>query len=244
MAVSDKNRWSTRVDLVERLDFRQKVERSLALIKKAYDSFGDKLVVANSLGKDSMVVWHLAKRISPEIRGFIFTTRFKPAETMKFIQLHVSMYPELWVYENDCVIASQLYKTEPNRCCELLKVEPTRKAIMEMKAKCWVTGLCCTEGRTRTHFDELEERDHGLVKLNPILIWQEREIWQYIAIYKVDVNPLYAKGYRSLGCEPCTRIASGSDERAGRWADTSKCGGECGIHTRPLKLAGCKKPLS
>ncbi len=101
---------------------------------------------------------------------------------------------------------------------------------------CWVTGLRCTEGRTRTDFQEVEERDKGLIKLNPILIWYEREVWQYLALHQVPVNPLYVKGYRSLGCEPCTRISTGLDERAGRWVGTSKCGGECGIHTRPLKI--------
>ena len=50
----------------------------------------------------------------------------------------------------------------------------------------------------------------------------------------MPVNPLYAEGYRSLGCAPCTKIAQGADERAGRWIGTSKCGGECGIHTKPL----------
>jgi phosphoadenosine phosphosulfate reductase len=57
----------------------------------------------------------------------------------------------------------------------------------------------------------------------------------YLALYQVPVNPLYKAGYRSLGCEPGTQIESGEDERAGRWIGTSKCGGECGIHTRPLK---------
>jgi phosphoadenosine phosphosulfate reductase len=104
-----------------------------------------------------------------------------------------------------------------------------------MNVKCWVTGLRCTEGRTRTDYQEIEERDKGLIKLNPILLWHEVEIWQYIALNKVPVNPLYAKGYRSLGCAPCTQIATGPNERAGRWVGTSKCGGECGIHTRPLK---------
>jgi phosphoadenosine phosphosulfate reductase len=73
------------------------------------------------------------------------------------------------------------------------------------------------------------------MKLNPILLWHEREVWQYLAIHRVPVNSLYAEGYRSLGCAPCTRIAQGPDERAGRWLGTSKCGGECGIHTRPLR---------
>jgi phosphoadenosine phosphosulfate reductase len=102
--------------------------------------------------------------------------------------------------------------------------------------QCWVTGLRCTEGRTRSDYQEVEERDRGLIKLNPILLWREREVWQYLALYAVPVNPLYREGYRSLGCAPCTRISSGEDERAGRWIGTSKCGGECGIHTRPLRV--------
>ncbi|MFH1247955.1 MAG: hypothetical protein V1490_02245, partial [Candidatus Omnitrophota bacterium] len=64
--------------LVETLNFKQKVERSLCLIKEAYEKYGDGLVVANSLGKDSVTVWDLAKKVSPNIRGFIVTTRFKP----------------------------------------------------------------------------------------------------------------------------------------------------------------------
>jgi len=222
-------------DLVENLNFAEKVERSLDLIENAHRAYGNRLVVANSLGKDSCVVWHLAKRVDPDIRGFIITTRFKPAETKQFMREMVEWYPDLRVFHNDVDIAEKLYKTDPDKCCELLKVRPTRRAVEEMNVGCWVTGLRCTEGRTRTDFDEIEERDKGLVKLNPILLWKEREIWQYLALHQVPVNPLYAEGYRSLGCEPCTNIVSGGDERAGRWIGTSKCGGECGIHTRPLK---------
>ena len=222
--------------LVESLNFKQKVDRSLALIEHFYAKYGDALVVANSLGKDSVAVWHLAKRVSPDIRGFIVTTRFKPPETKQFMVEQVAKYPELKVYSNDVEIPDKLYETDPDRCCDLLKVEPIRRAVEEMNVKCWVTGLRCTEGRTRVDFLEVEERDQDLLKLNPILIWHEREIWQYLALHKVDVNPLYGEGYRSLGCGPCTSITTDPDERAGRWIGTSKCGGECGIHTRPLKL--------
>lgn len=222
--------------LVDGLNFAQKVDRSLGLIREAYEQFGERLVVANSLGKDSCVVWHLAKRVSANIRGFIITTRFKPPETKQFMRETVERYPELQVFWSEVEIPDRLYETDPDRCCELLKVEPTRRAIAEMNVACWVTGLRCTEGRTRTDFQEVEERDPGLIKLNPILIWHEREIWQYLALHQVPVNPLYALGYRSLGCAPCTRITSDADERAGRWVGTSKCGGECGIHTRPLQV--------
>jgi phosphoadenylyl-sulfate reductase (thioredoxin) len=222
--------------LVDGLNFAEKVDRSLALIAEAHAEFGDRLVVANSLGKDSCAVWHLAKRVSPDIRGFIITTRFKPKETVAFMHEVVAQYPELRVYSSDEPIPERLYETDPDLCCELLKVEPTRRAVRELHVACWVTGLRCTEGRTRTDFQEIEERDEGLIKLNPILIWHEREVWQYLALHQVPVNPLYAQGYRSLGCAPCTQIAAGADERAGRWIGTSKCGGECGIHTRPLQV--------
>ena len=222
-------------ELVETLNFKEKVDRSMALIKEAYEKYGDGLVVANSLGKDSVAVWDLAKRVNSKIRGFIVTTRFKPEETVKFMHQVVAQYPELKVYKNDSKIPDRLYETNPDKCCDILKVEPVKRAVKEMNVTCWVTGLRCTEGRTRTDFKEVEERDKGLIKLNPILIWKEREVWQYLALNEVKVNPLYGKGYRSLGCAPCTKITNEEDERAGRWIGTSKCGGECGIHTRPLK---------
>lgn len=221
--------------LVETLNFKEKVQRSLSLIKEAYKKYGDSLVVANSLGKDSVAVWDLAKNASPDIRGFIVTTRFKPKETIKFMDDTVAQYPELKIYKSDVKIPDNLYETDPDKCCDLLKVEPVKRAIEEMRVKCWVTGLRCTEGRTRTDYKEVEERDKDLIKLNPILIWKEREVWQYLALYGVKVNPLYGEGYRSLGCAPCTKITNEDNERAGRWIGTSKCGGECGIHTRPLK---------
>jgi phosphoadenylyl-sulfate reductase (thioredoxin) len=225
--------------LVKTLHFAEKVERSLRLIQDAYDEFRDRLVVANSLGKDSSVVWHLAQRVNPNIKGFIVTTRFKPQATKQFMQEELDRHPgKLEVFESSAQIPDELYKTDPNRCCDLLKVEPTRRAIEEMNVACWVTGLRCTEGRTRTDFQEVEERDEGLIKLNPILLWYEREVWQYLALHQVPVNPLYGFGYRSLGCEPCSTITTGEDERGGRWIGTSKCGGECGIHTRPLKIDG------
>ena len=221
--------------LVEKLNFKEKVARSLDLIDAAYQKYGEGLVVANSLGKDSVVVWDLAKRVNPKILGFIVTTRFKPAETVQFMHEEVRRFPELKVYKSDIKIPDKLYETDPDQCCDLLKVAPVKQALEELNVTSWVTGLRCTEGRTRTDFQEVEQRDKGLVKLNPILIWKEREIWQYLALYQVRVNPLYGQGYRSLGCKPCTKITNDDNERAGRWIGTSKCGGECGIHTRSLK---------
>ena len=131
-------------ELVEKLNFAEKVERSLGLIERAYQQYGERLVVANSLGKDSSVVWHLAKRVSADIRGFIVTTRFKPVETKQFMAEEVARHPELRVFSNDEEIPDKLYATDPDRCCEILKVKPTRQAVREMNVACWVTAVSYT----------------------------------------------------------------------------------------------------
>ena len=231
-----KKRNTDVLELVDNLNFAEKVDRSLNLIKEAYQEYGDRLIVANSLGKDSLAVWDLVKKVDQDIKGFIVATRFFPNETIQFMEEELDRFPELTVFRNNEQIPEKLHENNPDQCCELLKIKPTRRAIEEMNVSCWVTGLRCTEGRTRTDFQEIEERDEGLIKLNPILTWKEREVWQYLALNNVRVNPLYAKGYRSLGCAPCTEITTKQNERAGRWQGTSKCGGECGIHTQALKI--------
>ena len=80
--------------LVDGLNFAEKVERSLQLIEDAYQQSGNGMVVANSLGKDSVAVWHLAKQVSSDIRGFIVTTRYKPKQTVQFMHEEVARYPE------------------------------------------------------------------------------------------------------------------------------------------------------
>lgn len=224
-------------ELVESLHFGEKVARAEHLLRSYYDLYGDYAVVANSLGKDSMVVWDMALRVNPNAKGFIVTTPFKPQQTRDYMAMLMKKHPDnLKLFQSERP-TEELYKTDPDLCCDVYKVEPVRRAVEEMKVKCWITGLRCTEGRTRTDYLEVEERDKGLIKLNPILLFKEREIWQYLAVYGVPANELYKHGFRSLGCSPCTGITADDNERAGRWIGTSKCGGECGIHTRPLKGA-------
>jgi phosphoadenosine phosphosulfate reductase len=60
--------------------------------------------------------------------------------------------------------------------------------------------------------------------------WKREAVWDYLRAHAIPYNPLQDRGYRSIGCQPCTRLAGdGDDERAGRWAGFDKT--ECGIHT-------------
>ena len=220
------------------------------------------IAVACSFGKDSMVTVHLAREVDPEIKIFSVMTQYKPGETFDYLRkmnkimnlgitvymvadsipevlrddsLTVVLLPAVEFDEKAAQIKSQngreIYAVDPDECCRLLKVEPTKVAVSNLDA--WITGLRKTEGRTRVDYREVEEKG-GLIKINPILTFTETDIWKYMATRDIDSHPWYRQDYRSIGCAPCSN-PGGELERDGRWQDTSKCGGECGIHTQRLR---------
>ncbi|MFQ6618932.1 MAG: phosphoadenosine phosphosulfate reductase family protein [Fidelibacterota bacterium] len=238
-----------------------KIEHSKELIEYAVNTY-NRIAVACSFGKDSMVTVHLAREVDPEIKIFSVMTMYKPGETFEYLKLmnkkmdlNVTVYmvsqwvPEALQDEDLKVIllppdnfyrtarkiemktGKPVYKADPDQCCRLLKVEPIRLAVSGLDA--WICGLRNTEGMSRKDFQEVEDKG-GLIKINPILTFTEADVWRYMATRGILPHPLYAKGYRSLGCEPCSH-PGGKFEREGRWKNTSKCGGECGIHSQRLK---------
>jgi phosphoadenosine phosphosulfate reductase len=239
----------------------EKIEHAKKLIEEAIRDY-PKIAVACSFGKDSMVTVHLAKEVDPNIKVFAIMTQYKPRETFDYLKLmnkEMNLRTTVYIVADSVPQAlrgdsleivllpteefnqktSQLeanngrkiYEVDPDECCRLLKVDPTKIAVSNLDA--WITGLRCTEGRTRVDYQEIEEKG-GLIKINPILTFTEAEIWRYMSTRGIDPHPWYGKGYRSLGCAPCSG-PGGVLERDCRWKDTSKCGGECGIHTQRLK---------
>lgn len=211
-----------------------KSNQAKALIKKALKKHGNKVVVACSFGKDSITLAHLALQVKKDIPIFTVLTKYKPKETFVYLDKMKKLWNlNLKVYQSDEDVDPKLYKTDPNKCCTILKVEPTKRAVRDYDA--WICGLRNTEGKTRKNYKKVEKKGK-LIKYNPILNWTEVDIWKYIAINQIPVHPWYVLGYRSLGCQPCTKLVDdGKYERNGRWLGTTKCGGECGIHTVILK---------
>lgn len=239
----------------------EKVKHAKELIEDAVKNY-PKIAVACSFGKDSMVVVHLAKEVAPDIKVFSIMTQYKPVETFNYLKaINERMNLEVTVYmvadnvpdtlknshlevillsaqefklratQVEAQTGQKIYEANPDECCQLLKVNPTILAVRDLDA--WICGLRNTEGRTRKDYQEVENRG-GLMKINPILAFTESEVWQYMATRNIEPHPWYEKGYRSLGCAPCSH-PGGELERDGRWQSTSKCGGECGIHTQRLK---------
>ena len=105
---------------------------------------------------------------------------------------------------------------------------PCRRLWQGLKA--WITGIRRDQTKVRAQARILELQEDGLLKVNPLLNWKNTDIEAYRVAHNLPEHPLLKKGYRSIGCAPCTRpVQPGEDERAGRWAGSGKT--ECGLHT-------------
>lgn len=118
-------------------------------------------------------------------------------------------------------------------CCDVRKVRPLNKALAG--AQGWITGMRREQSAGRAHVPFATwDSEHQLVKLNPIADWTLEGLEAYIETNAIPVNPLHARGFPSIGCQPCTRaIRPGEDIRAGRWWWENEDGKECGLHNRP-----------
>jgi len=115
-------------------------------------------------------------------------------------------------------------------CCGARKLKPLARALEG--ASFWITGLRRGQSgnRAETPFAEYDA-ERNLIKVNPLADWDLETINAYVAENAVPVNPLHARGYPSIGCEPCTRaIKPGEPERAGRWWWENDEKRECGLH--------------
>jgi phosphoadenosine phosphosulfate reductase len=112
----------------------------------------------------------------------------------------------------------------PEHCCSQAKVAALERLLGGADA--WITGIRREQGPTRTQTEPIEDDEkHGLIKYNPLALWDEKDLWRRIHERDLPYNPLHDQGYSSIGCAPCTLPGAG---REGRWAGTDKT--ECGLH--------------
>lgn len=120
-----------------------------------------------------------------------------------------------------------------HECCHIRKVEPLSRALKELKG--WVTGMRRDQSVTRSDLLAVERDDlnGGLLKINPLINWSERQVLDYAKEHSLPTNRLYRQGYRSIGCAPCTRAIGPWDQpREGRWWWENPEQKECGLHRR------------
>ncbi len=124
-----------------------------------------------------------------------------------------------------------LYIVEPTQCCQIRKVEPLMRSLEPFDW--WFTGLRREQSPTRAGLKKVENHTtptgKHLKKISVLADWTWNDVTRYAEEQGIPQLELYARGYTSIGCEPCTRIPeAGADPRSGRWGGKKL---ECGIHT-------------
>ena len=128
-----------------------------------------------------------------------------------------------------------LWQQSTQDCCGRHKVGPLFRALQDYDV--WFTGLRREQSPSRANLQEVEPfalpGGKTLRKISPLASWTTRQVWAYAKAHDIPLLPLYAQGYTSIGCEPCTSLPlDPSNERSGRWAGEKL---ECGIHIQPVK---------
>ena len=219
-------------------------EEPQVVLEFAIERFSPRLAISAAFQADDVALIDMAYKIDPSVRIFSVDTGRLPAETHTLIAELRDHYPglNLNVLRPDAGQVERLVakkgldlmkESVENRllCCNVRKVQPLTKHLDGLDA--WVTGLRRDQWATRTNIRKIEiDHDHGaIVKLNPLAEWTKREVWAYLGENDVPVHGLYAQGYTSIGCAPCTRaIGPDEDDRAGRWWWESNAPKECGMH--------------
>ena len=208
----------------------------------AWERFGKRAAIGTSFQGAGLVMIDIARKHGLEFPVFTLDTGLLFAETIElkkrledFFGMQIeTLEPDLTVEQQEKVQGPELWKREPDLCCTIRKVFPLQGRLADLD--CWITGLRRQQADSRANtgiieiyvFDATNGRD--IVKLNPMANWSRDQIWNHINERKIPYNPLQDRGYRSIGCWPCTRqTANGEAERAGRWTGFNKV--ECGIHT-------------
>jgi phosphoadenosine phosphosulfate reductase len=215
-----------------------------ALLEWAFERFSPQIAISTAFQIDGSVLIDMAYAIDPAVRVFSIDTGRLPEETLVFAETLRERYPglDLELLEPDPEHVRRLVERKgPDLfrdsvedrllCCNVRKVQPLTRQLDRLDA--WITGLRRDQWATRTNIRKVEiDHDHGaIVKLNPLAEWTGRQTWAYLREHEVPVHPLYAKGFTSIGCAPCTRaIEPGEDERAGRWWWETNAPKECGMH--------------
>jgi phosphoadenosine phosphosulfate reductase len=205
------------------------------LIAFAVERFPN-ITLACSFGAEDVVLVDMLQKISPKTDIFYLDTNlhFKETyETRDRLQQHygvefVQVLPKLTLEEQAAKHGDELWKTAPNECCNIRKVDPLTDILKNYAA--WITGIRRDQAPTRANSKKVEyDVKFGLVKFNPLAGWSSEDVWNYIRNNNIIYNPLHDNHYPSIGCEHCTRkVMPGEDPRAGRWSGHEKT--ECGLH--------------
>jgi phosphoadenosine phosphosulfate reductase len=206
------------------------------VLRWAFANFGRHVEMASGFGAEGVALIDITARVQADFHVFTLDTDFLFPATYALIQRIEQRYG-IQVERIKSVLAPEdqerlhgpaLWTSDPDRCCNLRKVEPLRRKLSQLGA--WVTSIRRDQTSARGSARKIEwDPKFHLVKVNPIVDWTSDQVWHYIREHNVPYNPLHDRNYPSIGCTHCTRaVEPGEDPRAGRWSGLGKT--ECGLH--------------
>jgi phosphoadenylyl-sulfate reductase (thioredoxin) len=200
-----------------------------------------RLTFATSLGIEDCVVTDLIARHSLPVELFTLDTELLFPETYALWETMQRRYglriravrPRQSVDEQAAIEGPALWEREPDRCCELRKMEPLRATLAGYDA--WITAIRRDQTPDRASAPVVGwDGRFGLIKINPLVRWTSADVRAYAGEHDVPYNPLHDRNYPSIGCIPCTSpVMPGEDPRSGRWRGKEKT--ECGLHMIKVK---------
>lgn len=201
----------------------------------------DRLAVATSFQSSGLVILHMMRTIKPRVPVLFLDTGFHFDETLQFKDRIAEMWDlNVVVLRGEHgsarrqaeIYGPALYQRDPDKCCFINKVEPLQRALADYDG--WISGLRRDQSplRAATPIVEAQMLPSGdeVMKIHPLAHWTRDDVGAYVAEHGIPTHPLLERGFRSIGCQPCTRaISDDEEERAGRWDGRAKT--ECGIHS-------------
>ena len=227
-------------------DYENKTPQEI--LEYALNNYSTDLAISFS-GAEDVVLVDMAKKIRDDVRVFSLDTGRLHSETYQYINQvrnHYKVDIELFYPDTADIEAFSkekglysFYTDGHKECCGVRKVAPLKRALNTLGA--WVTGQRKDQSPgTRTEVPVIQKDPifgtGNLVKFNPLANWTSAQVWAYIRENNVPYNPLHAKGFVSIGCEPCTKsVLPNQHEREGRWWWEEATAKECGLHAGNVK---------
>lgn len=231
---------------IEQLQSELTGKNPRTILKAALSGF-DNIAISFS-GAEDVVLIDLVHQLGKKITVFTLDTGRLHSETYRYLEAVRKHYQlDLEVLSADSAALEEMvtkkglfsfYEEGHKECCGIRKIAPLRKKLATLDA--WITGQRKDQSvDTRQNILEVEidaafsSDERTLVKFNPLSNWTSAQVWDYIEAYQVPYNPLHEQGFKSIGCEPCTRSTRPNQhEREGRWWWEDGSNKECGLHAK------------
>jgi phosphoadenosine phosphosulfate reductase len=207
------------------------------------EAAGAPICLTSSFQTEDMVVLHLLRQQLPNVPVIFLETGYHLKELLAYrdkmtaewgLNL-INALPLTTLAEHEAQYGL-LHIVQPTECCRIRKVEPLMRNLEPFDW--WFTGLRREQSPTRAGLRKVEDHKtptgKQMKKVSVLADWTMAQVDAYAEAHAIPKLELYARGYTSIGCEPCTAIPeAGADARSGRWGGKKQ---ECGIHTFSEKV--------